>query len=200
MRPPAQFWCDGTADPVSDATPDLSPSLTSLSPCAPLLQDSEAGRRHLLPAEGAGHGGQGRARRVRGRGAHGGRRAALRDTGLHPRPVPGGAGGVRGAQRVAGQPGPLPHHLRVRRRRSSSTPWWHPSATTALSTAPPQRTLLTDSRGALWLAALLHVELDVMQRFFFSNAQLKMYVSPTCVGATQFGLSTILALLSLDLR
>ena len=120
----------GPAEPVSDPLPGVSSSLTSSSlPVVP--QDAAAGRRHLLPAAGAGHRGQGRPGRLGRRGAHGGRRAAVCDAGLHPGSVPGGAGGVRGAQRVAGQPGPHPHHLCVKKsRRRRSTPWWHPTVTT----------------------------------------------------------------------
>lgn len=73
------------------------------------LQDAATGRRHLLSSA--------RARRrgpwSRWVGSHGWSRATLRLSWLHARPVPGGLGGVRRAERVAGQPGPHAHHFRL---------------------------------------------------------------------------------------
>lgn len=72
------------------------------------LQGSATLRRDLLAGARAVH----RGRRGQG-GPHGRGGAALRLPRLHAGPVRGGAGGVRGAQRVADQPGAQPHHLRV---------------------------------------------------------------------------------------
>lgn len=90
------------------------------------VQDSEAIWCYLLSGARARHRGRGRPHRRWWSGAYGWSRAALRLSGLHTRPVRGGLGRVRGAERVADQPGPQPYHFCLNKLKQtwiSCTQW-----------------------------------------------------------------------------
>lgn len=83
-----------------------------------LFQSSASGWCHFLIGSWTGHRGRGWQRWSRRFGSYGRGWAAMCVSWLHSCTVPGGTGGVWGAERVADQPGPHSHHICLKKKKT----------------------------------------------------------------------------------